>query len=126
MKKIIIVTMALTAGLVFTGCENKAKIESGTYVCSKDGKEEMKWMFDMENHTFDMIIKGTSIKDTISAIGGNINMIVGDFNEKTQEYELKQGIEGMMETFYVKKNGDIFETRNETEKENFTCIKQEK
>lgn len=133
-KSLVSGAVAILVAMNLTGCGEEKKIETGTYTCSKEGEEEtMQMAFDMEKHTYDMISNGQSLMDNPAMKMAGVKLIVGPYNEKTEEYELITdmknpfGNDRIKEVVYLKRNGDEFAMRKGKEPaEKMTCIKEEK
>ena len=129
-KSVLSLAVAALAAMSLTGCGDDTKLETGTFACTDNKDGFVKYVFDMENSTWDMrdATNKSLFNDTLMQMT-NPKTIIGAYNDKTKEYELITEMEmfGVKQTnvTLLKRNGDKFEVKHGTKINNLTCKKEE-
>lgn len=129
-KSLLSMTAAALVAMSLTGCGDKTKLETGTFACTDDKDGFMKYVFDMDEKTWDMQdATGKSLfSDTLMKMT-NPKTTIGEYNEKTKEYELITEMEmfGVKQTdiTLLKRDGDKFEIKHKMKIKKLTCKKED-
>jgi len=129
-KSVLSLVVATLAAMSLTGCGDGTKLETGTFACTDNKDGFVKYVFDMENSTWDMRdATNKSLFNNPLMQMTNSKTTIGTYNEKTKEYELITEMEmfGVKQTdiTLLKRDGDKFEVKHGTKINNLTCKKEE-